>query len=185
MARLVHPFPSLLDGVVVAVVAIVAGAPTTRAATLGASMTLLQFAIGTLNDIVDAPRDTGRRGGKPIADRLVPEWIARAVFAVCAVGGLLLGLEGGPGLVAIGGVGFAIGVWYDVRAKGTLLSWLPIALGVPLLPVFGWYGAVGALPPAFAFLVPAAALAGAGLAVANATADSERDAFCAAASSRL
>ena len=54
-------------------------------------------------------------------------------------------------------------------------SWLPFAVGIPLLPVYGWLGAVGTLPGSFALLIPAAVLAGAALAVANARADYERD----------
>src|SRR6478752_9445099 len=53
--RLTHPFPSLLDGLVVAAVALIAGAHAGTAVALGVSMTALQVSIGTLNDIVDAP----------------------------------------------------------------------------------------------------------------------------------
>jgi 4-hydroxybenzoate polyprenyltransferase len=166
----------LLDGAVVAVVALVAGATMQVAIALGVSMTLLQFGIGTLNDLVDAPRDAEARGGKPIPEGLVSEGGARIVFLVCVAAGMALALLIRPPLIAVATVGLGLGVWYDLRAKGTRLSGLPIALGVPLLPVFGWYGATGALPPAFAVLVPAAALAGAALAIANASADFERDA---------
>ena len=48
-------------------------------------------------------------------------------------------------------------------------------MGIPLLPVFGWYGATGTLPGLFLILVPAAANAGSALAIANATVDIERD----------
>ena len=46
---------------------------------------------------------------------------------------------------------------------------------VPLLPVYGWYGATGGLPGIFLVIIPAAANAGAALAVANAIVDMERD----------
>ena len=158
------------------VVATVAGADPALALVLGVSMTLLQFAVGTLNDLADAPRDAMTRRGKPIPDRLVRVELARAVVAVCAGGGLLLALVGGgPLLLLVAAVGLAIGVWYDLSAKGTWISWLPMAVGVPLLPVFGWLGATGTLPLAFAVLVPAGILAGAALAIANATVDIERD----------
>ena len=87
----------------------------------------------------------------------------------------MLAIAGGPLVVLIALVVLAIGAWYDLAAKGTRLSWLPLALGVPLLPVYGWLGATGSLPQAFAVLVPAAALAGAALAIANAAVDIERD----------
>jgi 4-hydroxybenzoate polyprenyltransferase len=158
----------------VGVVALVAGASPSLAAALGASMTLLQFAIGTLNDAVDAPRDAGRPD-KPIAAGLLSRWAALGLAAGCSILGLLLALVGGLTLLLLGLVVLGIGALYDVLAKGTRLSWLPLALGIPILPVYGWYGATGSLPSAFAVLVPAAALAGAGLAIANAAADIERD----------
>jgi len=160
----------------VGIVAVVAGAAPALALVLGASMALLQFAIGTLNDLVDAPRDGATRRGKPIPDGLIREQAARVVLAVCAGGGLFLALlGGGPLLLLVAVVVLAIGAWYDLLAKGTRISWLPMAVGVPLLPVYGWLGATGTLPQAFAVLVPAATLAGAALAIANATVDIERD----------
>ncbi len=174
-ARLVHPFPSLLVGIVVAVVALAAGGVPVQAAILGASTVCLQFAIGTLNDLADAPQDAAARTGKPIADGLVGARAAKAVLAGFTIAGLGLALAAGPLLLVIAGAGLAVGVWYDLGAKGTRFSWLPIALGVPLVPVYGWLGATGTLPPAFTILLPAAVLAGAGLAIANATVDLERD----------
>jgi geranylgeranylglycerol-phosphate geranylgeranyltransferase len=174
-ARVVHPFPSILDGVVVALVAMVAGGSVPVSVVLGVSMTMLQFAIGTVNDLVDAPRDAGHKHGKPIPAGLVTVRGARLVAIATAVAGLLLAVVGGPLLVALAAVVLAIGLAYDLWAKGTTLSWLPFALGIPLLPVYGWYGATGALPDLFLVLVPAAANAGAALAVANAMVDTERD----------
>ena len=159
-----------------AVVATVAGAAPAHALLLGVSMALLQFSIGTLNDLVDAPRDRAAGRSKPIPDGLVREPTARAVAATAVGGGLLLAvLGGGPQLLLVALVGLAIGAAYDLVAKGTRLSWLPIAVGVPLLPVYGWLGATGTLPAAFGVLVPIAALAGAALAISNATVDIERD----------
>ena len=44
-----------------------------------------------------------------------------------------------------------------------------------MLPVFGWLGAIGTVPPFFGALIPMAVLAGAALAIANARVDLERD----------
>lgn len=175
IVRLVHPFPSILDGLVVGLVALVGGGGPGSAGVLGLSMMLLQFSIGTLNDIVDAPQDAGRRPDKPIPSGLVGLPAARAVAAASAIGGLGLAATGGPALVALAGVVLGIGAWYDLKAKGTTLSWLPLAVGIPLLPVFGWYGATGDLPGVFLVLIPAAANAGTALAVANAIVDMDRD----------
>jgi 4-hydroxybenzoate polyprenyltransferase len=174
-ARLVHPFPSVLDGVVVALVALVGGGAPAIAAVLGISMTLLQFAIGTLNDIVDAPADATTRPRKPIPAGLVSPRTARIVVVGCALAGVALAAVGGPLLMGLAIVGLAIGAGYDLRAKGTTLSWLPFAVGIPLLPVFGWYGATGSLPGMFLVIIPAAANAGTALAIANAIVDMERD----------
>lgn len=173
--RLVHPFPSLLDGAIVALIALVAGGDLPTAIVLGASMICLQFAIGTVNDIVDAPFDEGIRLGKPIPDGVVSPGRARLVAVVAAAIGLALALTGGPMLVLIAIVGLGIGLGYDLWAKGTTLSWLPFAIGIPLLPVYGWYGATGEIPGLFLVLVPAAANAGTALAISNAIVDMERD----------
>lgn len=166
----------MLDGLVVAIVALVAGGSPDRGLVLGASMVLLQAAIGTLNDVVDAPADAGRKPGKPIPAGVVAPSVARVIAAVCGLGGMILATIVSPVLGALAVLVLAIGAAYDLRAKGTAFSWAPFAAGIPLLPVFGWYGASGSLPAVFLVLVPSAALAGATLAVANAVVDLERDA---------
>ncbi len=176
LVRLTHPFPSLLDGVVVAGVAALAGADPGTLLRLGVSMTALQVAIGALNDLVDAPADAGRKPGKPIPAGLVSPLAARLVVALGAATGIALAVPSGTALVALAIVVLGIGWSYDLWAKGTAWSWLPFAVGIPILPVYGWLGATGAIPAWLAVLVPLGMLVGAGLAVANARADMERDA---------
>ena len=142
---------------------------------LGLAMTALQFAIGALNDVVDAPADAGRIPPKPIPAGLVSASTGLIVATVAAIVGLALAWPSGPGLVLLGVIVLAIGAAYDLVAKGTPWSWLPFAVGIPILPVFGWYGAAGTLPGFFVVLVPMAILAGAGLAIANARVDVEDD----------
>ena len=174
-ARLVHPFPSVLNGAVVALIALVAGDGPQLAFVLGLSMTCLHFAIGTVNDLVDAPSDAGRKPGKPIPAGVVTVSQARLVAAGAAGLGLLLSLAGGPGLLVLAVLGLAIGLVYDLWAKGTTFSWLPFAVGIPILPLFGWFGATGEVPGLFVVLAPAAGTAGTALAIANAIVDMERD----------
>ena len=173
--RLVHPFPSVLDGVVVALIALVAGGGLAMALLLGCSMTTIQFAIGAVNDLVDAPADVGRKPGKPIPNGLVARREAGIIAVGCGAVGLLLALTGGTVLFLLAALVLGIGLAYDLWAKGTTFSWLPLAVGIPLLPVYGWFGATGALPGLFLVLVPAAANAGTALAIANAIVDMERD----------
>lgn len=175
VARVVHPFPSLLDAAVVAAVATVAGAPPSLAATLAASMLALQLAIGAANDWADAPADALAQPDKPIPAGLVGRRAVARLAALLAATGLGLAAVAGLGAFAIAVVGLGVGLAYDLRLKGTRWSWLPYAIGIPLLPVFAWLGATGGLPAAFIVLVPLAAVAGTALAIANALADIERD----------
>lgn len=155
--------------------ALIAGGSPAVAGRLALAMLGLQAAIGALNDVVDAPRDAGLKPGKPIPAGLVAPRAGLLVAAVAAVAGVGLSLPSGPATALLALAILAIGGVYDLGLKGTPLSWLPFAVGIPLLPVFGWLGASGELPGAFAVLVPAAFLAGMALSVANALADLERD----------
>lgn len=155
--------------------AVVAGAPPDLALRLGLAMTLLQLGIGTVNDVVDAPADAGRKAGKPIPSGLVTAGQATIAAGLLFLGGTSLALSVSSAIGGLAVVVVAIGLAYDLRLKGTAWSWLPFAIGIPILPVFGWLGATGGLAPAFAVLLPAAVAAGAGLAIGNALVDVERD----------
>ncbi|MEA2545656.1 MAG: hypothetical protein QOI09_929 [Chloroflexota bacterium] len=155
--------------------AVLAGAPSPTALRLGLAMTALQLGIGAVNDLVDASRDAGLKPGKPIPAGLVSRRVAM-VIALAAFGlGLGLASLGGPLIAALAIVVIAIGLAYDLRLKGTAWSWLPFAVGIPVLPVFGWAGATGGLASTFVVLVPAAIGAGAALAIANSLVDVDRD----------
>jgi 4-hydroxybenzoate polyprenyltransferase len=176
LIRLTHPFPSLLDGAVVGAVAALAGADGPTVLRLGVAMSALQVSIGAVNDVMDAGSDAGRKPGKPIPAGLLSPALGRAVAAIAAVVGVALAVPSGLATVVLAVVVLGIGYGYDLRFKGTAWSWVPFAVGIPLLPVFGWLGAAGSLPGIFAVLLPVAVLAGTALAIANARADAERDA---------
>jgi 4-hydroxybenzoate polyprenyltransferase len=173
--RLIHPFPSALDGLVCGAIAIVAGGSAVDGARVGFAMFLLQAGIGATNDLVDAPRDAGRKPGKPIPSGLVSRRAAVLVALVSFAGGLGAAVPSGLMLAALAIVVIAIGLAYDLRLKGTAWSWVPFAVGIPILPLFGWLGVRPSLPAAFAFLVPAAITAGAALAIGNGLVDVHRD----------
>jgi 4-hydroxybenzoate polyprenyltransferase len=139
-------------------------------------MLALQASIGALNDVLDAQRDAGRKAGKPIPRGVVGIIAARGVVVAGLVAGLALAAPSGPATVAVAAVGVGIGYVYDLRLSQTAWSWLPFALGVPLLPLFAWLGSTGTVPAALVTLLPIGLIAGAGLALANALADVERDA---------
>jgi len=139
-------------------------------------MVALQAAIGTINDLVDVPRDAGRKPGKPIPAGLVGPTLATLLALVAAAVGLVLSLPSGLAAGVLAVAILAVGLLYDLWLRGTAWSWLPFALGIPLLPVYAWVGATGRVPELFLVLVPTAFISGAGLAIANALADVERDA---------
>jgi 4-hydroxybenzoate polyprenyltransferase len=160
---------------VTAGVALLAGAPMPLAVRLGVAMTALQLGIGAVNDLVDAPRDAGHKPGKPIPAGLISRQLAGSI-ALGAFGlGLALAVTAGPIVLGLAVVVIAIGLAYDLRLKGTAWSWLPFAVGIPILPVFGWAGATGGLDSLFIVLVPAAVAGGAALAIANSLVDVDRD----------
>jgi 4-hydroxybenzoate polyprenyltransferase len=138
-------------------------------------MTALQASIGALNDLVDAPADAGHKPGKPIPSGLIRSGQARIVVLIAATLGVVLAIPSGLPTIVLALAVLGIGYTYDLAAKGTAWSWLPFAVGIPILPVFGWVGAGAGLPGWFAILVPMASIAGAALAVANARPDLERD----------
>jgi 4-hydroxybenzoate polyprenyltransferase len=165
----------VLDGIVSGGVAALAGGPPDLALRIGLAMTLLQLGIGTANDLVDAPRDAGRKAGKPIPAGLVSPSGAVILAAACFGAGVAIAAGVSLATATLAVVVMAIGLAYDLRLKGTAWSWLPFAVGIPILPVFGWVGATGTLDPVFVVLVPTAVLAGAALAIGNALVDLERD----------
>jgi 4-hydroxybenzoate polyprenyltransferase len=161
--------------VVVGAVALLAGASPPIALRLGAAMLALQAGIGAANDLIDAPSDAVAKPRKPIASGRIDELAAeRVVMAALAIG-LALSALSGLGVLGLALVGTAIGLAYDLRLKGTPWSWLGFALGVPLLPLYGWVGTGSPIPGALLLVVALAVPAGAALAIANALADAASD----------
>lgn len=139
-------------------------------------MLALQVAIGATNDRADAPADAVAKPAKPIPAGLATGHEA-VVLATGASGlGLLLAALSGSPTLAVACAGLALGLAYDLRLSRTRWSWLPLALALPLLPVFAWLGASGRVPAGLVPLVPTGVLAGAALALANGLVDLERDA---------
>ncbi|HWH23450.1 MAG TPA: UbiA family prenyltransferase [Candidatus Limnocylindria bacterium] len=173
--RALHPFPSTLNALLVTALAVLAGAAATIAVGLGMSMLLLQFCIGAVNDLADEPADSLTRPDKPI----VAGHIGRRRVATLAVasggGGLLLAGWINSAVLMLAGAVLAIGLAYDLLLKRTGWGWLAFAAAFPLLPLFAWVGAAGVLPPRAELLLPAAALAGVALQLANGIVDVERD----------
>lgn len=138
LARLVHPFPSLVVTAVTVALAFVArsGPPLAIVAALGAGMLCYQFAIGVANDLVDAADDAGSKPWKALPRGLLSRRAATVLAAALAGAGLLVtsGFPFGAWLVGIAGL--SSGLLYDVQLKRSPWSWLPMALALPLVPVW-------------------------------------------------
>ena len=138
-------------------------------------MLAIQASIGSLNDLVDAGLDAGRKAGKPIPNGYATRQEALAI-AVTGLGfGLALTWPSGLAATAVALAGAGCGYLYDLRLSRSAWSWLPFALGLPLVPIYAWLGATAGVPASLLRLVPIGVPAGAGLAVANGLADLERD----------
>ncbi len=168
---MVHPFPSLLNGFATVAFALLAGGEIGTCVRLGFAMTVLQFSIGALNDINDAPIDGGRTPPKPIPAGFISAGVATVVAVGTAIVGLALSIPSGGVTVTVALTGLACGYAYDLRLARTAWSWLPLAVALPLVPVYAWIGAVGTVPREIYAIVPSAVLAGAALAIGNALVD--------------
>lgn len=142
---------------------------------LGIAMVALQASIGALNDLVDVRLDAGRKPGKPIPRGRASRQDALVIAVVGLGAGLAATLPSGLPATAVAAAGVACGYLYDVRLSRTAWSWLPLAIALPLLPIYAWLGATGSLPTSVLLLVPIGVLAGSGLGLANGLADLERD----------
>ncbi|MFO1540151.1 MAG: UbiA family prenyltransferase [Chloroflexota bacterium] len=173
---LLHPFPSTLDAAVVLVLALLAGTATVPAVLLAGGMLLCQLAIGSLNDIADAPRDAGRSPPKPIPSGRVRMATARALCTGAAAGGVLLTLAVSPVSAALALAGLAVGAAYDLVLKPRGLGWVAFAAGFPLLLTYAWSAPGAQTPVTATTLLVLAAIAGPALQLANGLADDAEDA---------
>jgi 4-hydroxybenzoate polyprenyltransferase len=139
-------------------------------------MLAIQISIGALNDWVDWERDAGEKPAKPIPAGLASPGFALALATVMGALGVALSVLSGPAAGVAGAVALGLGAAYDLRLSRTRWSWLPLAAALPVVPIHAWLGATGSVSPGMLALVPAAVVAGAGLALANGLVDVERDA---------
>lgn len=176
--RLLHPFPSLLNAIVVAVFACVAvrGWPGAgRLLWLTLTMLCIQFSIGALNDWTDRRLDARTKPAKPIVAGLISPPAALAAAAGFAVAAAVLASNGGPAAWLLAMCGLGVGVAYDLGLKRTPFSALTYAVALPLIPIWVW-SALGRSSPALYAVLPVGILLGVSLQLANALPDAEGDA---------
>ena len=172
----VHPVPSAINAVLVAILALIAGGERPVAGVLGIAMLGFQFSIGALNDVADVEADRPWKPRKPIPAGLIPIEFAITIVVVGAVVGLGISATFGIAVLILGAAGYASGVAYDAFMRRVGLGWLCFAAAFPLLLAWTWLAAAGTLPPGWPFLLPLAALAGPTLHLANSFVDMDSDA---------
>jgi 4-hydroxybenzoate polyprenyltransferase len=172
--RLLHPFPSAINAVLVAAIVLVAGGAASVALVMGAAMLAIQFSIGVTNDVFDQGADAGRPE-KPLVHGDVSRRQAIFLSVALGAGGLMLAATRGVVELALLVVMYGAGLAYDAGLKRLGLGWLAYAVAFPLLPVYAWFGATGQVPPHAEILLPIAALAGPALALTNGLVDADSD----------
>lgn len=177
-ARIVHPFPTLLNVVATAALACIAagGAPEAgRLAIMLLVMLCAQSCIGVTNDIFDRDLDARTKPWKPLVAGLVSIQAARVLAAALAIATVTLAAVLGPVGCALAALGLGSGLAYDVRLKRTALSAVPYMVGIPVLPLWVW-AVAGRWHAALWWLLPMGALIGLALHLANTLPDIEDDA---------
>jgi 4-hydroxybenzoate polyprenyltransferase len=83
LLRLVHPFPSALNAILVLGIAVLAGGELPVAFQLALAMLGIQFCIGAVNDLYDEELDAKSKPFKPIPARRVTRRTAWSVAGAC------------------------------------------------------------------------------------------------------
>ena len=175
--RVIHPFPTALNVVATVVLAVIAnGGPpaATTLARLAAAMLCAQAAIGAANDYCDRDLDARTKPFKPIVRGAIEPGPALALAAAFTVGAGALAATFGLRSVAVGAVGLAAGLAYDVRLKRSVLSALPFMVALPALPF--WVSvSLDHSSGELWWLVPFAPLAGLAVHLSNTLPDLDAD----------
>ena len=176
-ARIIHPFPTLLNVAATAGLAFVAvrGVPDISVlARMLVVMLCVQCAIGVANDYFDRDLDAASKPWKPIVAGLIPApaaaalaiafvGAAAAVAATLGIGGFLLAM-----------LGMSCGLAYDIRLKRTVVSAIPYVVAIPTMPIWVWL-TLGAWQPVLWWLLPLGGLIGLALHLANTLPDIDAD----------
>ncbi len=177
-ARIVHPFPTLLNVAATVGLAFVAADGPPGAAVLTRMLLVMLFAqcaIGVANDLFDRDLDARTKPWKPLAAGLVTQPQAIAMAAAFVAASVALAATLGPAGLGLAALGTASGLAYDARLKCTMLSALPFAVAIPTLPLWV-YVSLDRAEPVLWWLLPLGALIGVTLHLANTLPDIEADA---------
>ncbi|MEK7693162.1 MAG: UbiA family prenyltransferase [Chloroflexota bacterium] len=177
-ARVIHPFPTLVNVAATAGLAFVAvrGAPDAPLLLrMLAVMLCAQCAIGVANDYFDRDLDAAAKPWKPIAAGVVSPAAAAALALGFVVVATALAATLGIGGFALAMLGMICGLAYDARLKRTILSAVPYMIAIPTLPLWVWL-TLGAWHMVLWWLLPLGAFIGLALHLANTLPDIASDA---------
>jgi 4-hydroxybenzoate polyprenyltransferase len=176
-ARIIHPFPTLLNVVAVVALALIASggrAEPGLVLRMALTMFFIQCAIGATNDYFDRALDARSKPSKPLAAGVMAPRTVLLVAAVCVAAAALLAASLGAASWLVAMLGLGLGLSYNVHFKRTAWSAVPYLLAIPLVPVWVWL-TLGAESQGVLWLLPLGVLAGLGLHLMNALTDFEGD----------
>jgi geranylgeranylglycerol-phosphate geranylgeranyltransferase len=174
--QLTHPFPMLMNAVAATLFMSFGSSPLDLRAlvTLALSVACVHGAIWTFNDYRDEELDRRSKPSKPLVRGWATPRHAWVQSVLLAIVGVALSTSLGPVAAVVAVVVLAAGIWYDLAAKGTLFSWVPFAIFIPSLPLWGFAG-TGRFEPVLLLAYPLGALISLGLNIANTLPDLEGD----------
>lgn len=143
--------------------------------TLFLAVSFVYASIGALNDYCDFDLDRTAKPLKPLVRGLATPRFALWLTVIFGVIGLWLSIELNWITAGFSALTLALGYWYDFRAKRSLLSWVPFAIAIPSLPLWG-FAAAGKFQRELLLAYPLGALLSVGLNMSNTLPDREADA---------
>jgi 4-hydroxybenzoate polyprenyltransferase len=171
----IHPFPSLLNALVVFGLSLAARGDLLTASSLALAMLGLQFCIGATNDLADHGTDARVKPGKPLPSGRLSRRAATVIALLAGGGGVALAAAHGPVVAAMAGLMLGAGLAYNFWLSRGPFAWAAYSVALPIVPLYAWWGSVAELPPRPELLLPLAAAAGPALQLANGVVDMERD----------
>jgi 4-hydroxybenzoate polyprenyltransferase len=173
---LTHPFPMIMNAVLAGLFMYMASPNVAfpHLLVLVLSVAGIHGSFGSLNDYCDYALDKVTKPAKPLVRALTTPRFALSQALILAVAGLSLSLALNWLSACFAALVLGTGVWYDVWAKGTLLSWMPYAVSIPSLPLWG-FAAAGRFEGVLLLAYPLGVLLSLGLNVANTLPDRDAD----------
>jgi 4-hydroxybenzoate polyprenyltransferase len=180
MLLVIHPIPSLMYVIAVALFSVLAAYSSGHAIVPATLVRVLigvacaQVAIGTLNDYMDRELDTQSGRSKPLVTGLITPRMALGQVISATILLLLLFIPLGWVALILGMLIEGLGLAYDLGLKSTPFSGLLYAIYFPLIPLLAWV-VFGSYQPFLWWVLPFGAALGLAMNIANSLPDLEAD----------